>query len=487
MLLAAHLGAPRPALAALRSGRGNGQPPAMRRAACRPVRAFVAAEGEEKHVEATVTVHFTLTKKIPFGQELVVCGSAAQLGSWELGQALKMTWSEGDRWQATAELLAGAGLEWKFVQIGGDTQWESCLNRTLCVDAAAADLTCVWGAPLSTMVQPLQAAELLLAEEEGVSTDDDAPPPAFKPASALAQFADAVKQSFSSGGADAAAPAQAAPASLLAAAAEVLTADGKFDRKFDPLDMPAGAAAAALADKTKQQAADAPLRASPAPGKAVKLSPEAEAAVSSLIEAAGPTQTASSAAAALPGSLDAGAEAADEDEQAAATAALLAPAKPAAKGAGPDIKAIGKVAGTVAMGVGAAAMLSAFAVDIADVAVLGAVAAGSMAALSTPGSSSSGKKSKKGSKKASKRTAAAAAAAAEAAAGGEAEAVEVAAKEEGGREMISQKASAPGVILAASVLTAIDVGRKILASPDDDDSSAGGSGNGGSAPSDKAQ
>lgn len=40
------------------------------------------------------------------------------------------------------------------------------------------------------------------------------------------------------------------------------------------------------------------------------------------------------------------------------------------------LQAIGKVAGTVAMGMGAAAMLSAFAVDIADVAVLGAVAGG---------------------------------------------------------------------------------------------------------------
>lgn len=57
-------------------------------------------------------------------------------------------------------------------------QWESCLNRTLRVDSAAADLTCEWGAPLATMVQPLHAVEQLV--EEALSTDDDAPPPAFK-------------------------------------------------------------------------------------------------------------------------------------------------------------------------------------------------------------------------------------------------------------------------------------------------------------------
>lgn len=60
-------------------------------------------------------------------------------------------------------------------------QWEGCLNRTLCVDAAAADLTCLWDAPMATMVGPVSidcAAEQL--SEDELSTEDDAPPPAFK-------------------------------------------------------------------------------------------------------------------------------------------------------------------------------------------------------------------------------------------------------------------------------------------------------------------
>ncbi|KAL4423422.1 hypothetical protein ABPG77_010000 [Micractinium sp. CCAP 211/92] len=471
MLLPAHLGAHRHAAAVLRPGKANTPKRVPKRVVCRPVRAFVATEGGEQHAETTVTVHFTLIRQVPFGQELKVCGNAAQLGGWDLDKALSMTWSEGDRWQASVALPAGAGVEWKFVQTGSTPQWEGCLNRTLCVDAAAADLTCLWDAPMATMVGPVSidcAAEQL--SEDELSTEDDAPPPAFKPAAALAQFADAVKASFGAGGADAAAAAPAAgslaagPTSLLAAAAEVLTADSRFD----PLDVPAGAAAAALADKTAQQAElPAGRQASPPPGKAVQLSPEAEAAVSSYIEAAGPTQTASSSAA--PGPLDSWAEA-DEGAEEPAAAALLTPAKPAGKAAGPDIKAIGKVAGTVAMGVGAAAMLSAFAVDIADVAVLGAVAAGSMAALKTPSTTSSGKKAKKGGKKkASKRSPAAAGA--EATSGADVEAVDTEEEAQGGRQMISQKASAPGVILAASVLSAIDVGKKILASSDEDDSS----------------
>lgn len=59
-------------------------------------------------------------------------------------------------------------------------QWESCLNRTLCVDIGAADLTCEWGAPMATMVGPLHEGAAEQLSEEGLSTDDDAPPPAFK-------------------------------------------------------------------------------------------------------------------------------------------------------------------------------------------------------------------------------------------------------------------------------------------------------------------
>ena len=57
-----------------------------------------------------------------------------------------MSWSEGDVWSATVTLPAGAAVEYKFVQQrpGAPPVWESCMNRTLTVDPAAADLTCAW-------------------------------------------------------------------------------------------------------------------------------------------------------------------------------------------------------------------------------------------------------------------------------------------------------------------------------------------------------
>lgn len=62
MLLTAKVGAPRHAIPAVR--RANGPRCAPKRLASRPVRAFLAAEGEETHVDATVTVHFTLIKQV---------------------------------------------------------------------------------------------------------------------------------------------------------------------------------------------------------------------------------------------------------------------------------------------------------------------------------------------------------------------------------------------------------------------------------------
>ena len=58
-------------------------------------------------------------------------------------------------------------------------QWESCLNRTLCVDDYTTDLTCVWAAPLATVAQPA-APGSAAAAPGGVESEEDAPAPAFK-------------------------------------------------------------------------------------------------------------------------------------------------------------------------------------------------------------------------------------------------------------------------------------------------------------------
>lgn len=53
--------------------------------------------------------------QVDFGQQVLLVGDAPQLGSWELGNAPHMSWSEGDTWTATVDLPEGASVEYKFV------------------------------------------------------------------------------------------------------------------------------------------------------------------------------------------------------------------------------------------------------------------------------------------------------------------------------------------------------------------------------------
>lgn len=55
--------------------------------------------------------------QVDFGQQVVLVGDVHQLGSWELGNAPHMTWSEGDTWSATVDLPEWATVEYKFVLI----------------------------------------------------------------------------------------------------------------------------------------------------------------------------------------------------------------------------------------------------------------------------------------------------------------------------------------------------------------------------------
>lgn len=67
-------------------------------------------------------VKFCLKYRTNFGQSVKLIGSHAKLGSWDLGKALELTWSEGDRWIATVELPAGGVYEYKWVGAGAQAR-----------------------------------------------------------------------------------------------------------------------------------------------------------------------------------------------------------------------------------------------------------------------------------------------------------------------------------------------------------------------------
>jgi hypothetical protein len=52
-------------------------------------------------------VQFVTQLKLDFGQSVAVLGSCSSLGEWQASRAVRLQWSEGNKWSGTAELPAG--------------------------------------------------------------------------------------------------------------------------------------------------------------------------------------------------------------------------------------------------------------------------------------------------------------------------------------------------------------------------------------------
>ncbi|HYE80334.1 MAG TPA: CBM20 domain-containing protein, partial [bacterium] len=85
-----------------------------------------------------MTLRFTLNYRAEYGQVLVVCGSAPELGSWEVSRAPAMTVVAGDdHWQLVLELpdeARPAPLAYKYAlrdERTGAVTWEWGPNRIL--------------------------------------------------------------------------------------------------------------------------------------------------------------------------------------------------------------------------------------------------------------------------------------------------------------------------------------------------------------------
>jgi hypothetical protein len=61
-----------------------------------------------KRVLASGTpVRFNIRVRTEFGQALVVVGSCSTLGAWNVDNALRLNWQEGNIWETPVELPAG--------------------------------------------------------------------------------------------------------------------------------------------------------------------------------------------------------------------------------------------------------------------------------------------------------------------------------------------------------------------------------------------
>eukprot|EP00933_Yihiella_yeosuensis_P037586 TRINITY_DN3157_c0_g1_i1.p1 TRINITY_DN3157_c0_g1~~TRINITY_DN3157_c0_g1_i1.p1 ORF type:complete len:391 (-),score=77.99 TRINITY_DN3157_c0_g1_i1:12-1184(-) len=80
---------------------------------------MVTANNHLQHVRINAGVD------VGYGEELLVCGSAASLGSWDLSKAASMKWQEKGLWTLTAPLPCGVRVELKICiqPQGGSVRW----------------------------------------------------------------------------------------------------------------------------------------------------------------------------------------------------------------------------------------------------------------------------------------------------------------------------------------------------------------------------
>ncbi|KAF6262639.1 hypothetical protein COO60DRAFT_601225 [Scenedesmus sp. NREL 46B-D3] len=91
---------------------------------------------------AGTPVRFNIRLKVDFGQHLLVVGSCASLGAWNVDNAVRLTWQEGNVWESSVELPAGELVEYKYVIRNGDTsvdKWQPGDNLAMEVPVAQAN------------------------------------------------------------------------------------------------------------------------------------------------------------------------------------------------------------------------------------------------------------------------------------------------------------------------------------------------------------
>ncbi|KAK9916405.1 hypothetical protein WJX75_002219 [Coccomyxa subellipsoidea] len=122
---------------------------------------------EQRSVRVRISTHF----QAAFGEGLKVVGSHPVLGSWDLGEAPDMTWTDGHVWVSDLGVPEGADFEFKIVHLTyGGASWEPSSNRPLKAagvpEDAALDVACSFGYPELTAVQLTSARPL-----DDVTTD----------------------------------------------------------------------------------------------------------------------------------------------------------------------------------------------------------------------------------------------------------------------------------------------------------------------------
>jgi alpha-amylase len=92
----------------------------------------VNARGNGSTACSTVAVSFAATATTVWGENVVVLGNRAELGSWNTGGGVALSSASYPIWRGTVNLPPNTAIEYKYVKKNGSAvAWESGANRTL--------------------------------------------------------------------------------------------------------------------------------------------------------------------------------------------------------------------------------------------------------------------------------------------------------------------------------------------------------------------
>ncbi|CAI0469612.1 unnamed protein product [Linum tenue] len=103
-------------------------------------------KSNSKQRAGKVQLKIRLDHQVEFGENVVILGSAKELGSWK--KKVPLNWTEGG-WVCNLELNGGQSIEYKFVVVDKDkrTSWEGGDNRTLKLpNEGSYEMVCRWNA-----------------------------------------------------------------------------------------------------------------------------------------------------------------------------------------------------------------------------------------------------------------------------------------------------------------------------------------------------
>lgn len=92
-----------------------------------------------------MVVYVKMHMAVPYGRAIYLVGSCQELGNWNVREAVRLEWNEGDVWRGSTFVRGAADIEYKYVLADysnpepSSLVWEQGCNRKICMQEVEND------------------------------------------------------------------------------------------------------------------------------------------------------------------------------------------------------------------------------------------------------------------------------------------------------------------------------------------------------------